>query len=349
MKELAIDSDAQTVGAVGEFGLIERIRRGIASQPGSANNGAVVLGIGDDTAALVVSPGHLLLATCDSQVENVHFRVSTTTPELLGRKALAVNLSDIASMAGVPRFVLVSLGLPPSTPLAFVDGLYAGLRAEAAEFGTAIVGGNIAASPAGIFIDITLLGEVESDRVLRRGGARVGDRLVVTGTPGDSAGGLALLIDASLKCPPVAADELIHRHRCPTPRVAAGRAAGALGHVHAMIDISDGLLADLAHIAEASNVGAVIWAPKLPLSPALVALGRATGLNALEMSLTGGEDYELLLAVAPDGLEITMAAIEHAGVAATEIGEILEAVEGVSVALADGTRRDFARAGFRHF
>lgn len=340
-----MDGSAQTVRDLGEFPLIDRISRGI-----SYRTGGVVTGIGDDTAALRVTPGHLLLATCDVQVEGIHFRVQTTTPELLGRKALAVNLSDIASMAGAPRYALVSLGLPPTTPVAFVDGLYAGLNAEAAEFGVDIVGGNISGSPPEIFIDVTLLGEVEPGRVLHRSGARPGDRLVITGHPGDSAGGLALLLDPSVRCPPEAAEHLKRAHRAPVPRVAAGQAVGETGLAHAMIDVSDGLAGDLGHVAEASGVGAVLWADRIPISPELREAAAALGRDPLDFALHGGEDYELLIAVAPGGEDRVIQAIERAGgVGAAVIGEVVPAERGLSVQLPDGRTLTLRPAGYRHF
>jgi thiamine-monophosphate kinase len=173
---------------IGEFGLIARIARRLPT-PGEG----VVVGIGDDTAALRVSGDRLLLATCDIQLEGHHFLRDKIAPQQLGRKALAINLSDIASMGGRPRYALVSLGLPKDLAVAWVDALYDGLQEEAARFSTSIVGGNITGSPL-ILVDITLLGEVEEERLLRRSGARVGDRLLVTGTLGASGAGLAWLV-----------------------------------------------------------------------------------------------------------------------------------------------------------
>ena len=253
-----------TVRDLGEFPLIDRIKRLLATEP----TVGVVAGIGDDTAALKVAPRHLLLATCDVQVEGVHFLIDRTPPELIGHKTLAVNISDIAAMGGVPRYALVSLGLPPETPVEFVDGLYSGLRAEAEKFGVDVVGGNLAKAKE-IFIDITLLGEIEADRVVYRGGARVGDRIIVTGWPGESAGGLALLLDPTLRVDGHVAERLLARHRQPTPRVEAGRAVGTTRAATAMIDVSDGLVGDLGHIREASGVGAVLWSDLLPISAQL--------------------------------------------------------------------------------
>jgi len=333
------------VRSLGEFPLIDRIKRHIGRP-----SDRVVAGIGDDTAALRITPGNLLLATCDVQVERVHFLVETTTPEMLGRKALAVNLSDVASMAGIPRYALISLGLPPDTPVELVDGLYAGLRAEAVEFATDLVGGNVSSSPPELFVDVTLLGEVETNRVLYRSGARVGDRLVVTGHPGDSAGGLALLLDPSIACPPEVAEPLKRAHRLPVPRVAAGRAVGATGLAHAMIDVSDGLAGDLGHVAEASGVGAVLWADRVPLSSELRQLASILHRDPLEFALHGGEDYELLIAVSPGGEDRVVEAIESQGsVRAAVVWEVVPAERGLSVVYPNGHATPLAAAGYTHF
>ena len=332
------------IHALGEFGLIARISAGAGN-----STGAVVLGIGDDTAALTVSPGRLLLATCDVQVERVHFRRDTASARDIGHKALAVNISDIASMGGIPRFALISLGLPTDTPVAFVDGVYEGIYSLAREHGVDVVGGNMSASPTGIFIDITLLGEIEPNRLLRRAGAHPGQRIIVTGSPGDSAGGLALLLDLSLTCTPAAAEPLLRAHRTPSPRVAAGRAAATAGGATAMIDISDGLASDLAHIAEASEVDAVLWADALPVSAALRELAAAAHRDPLSYTLFGGEDYELLVIVEPEAEQAVLAAVRSTGVAATTIGETTERGRGLHLRHPDGALRPLTEGGFRHF
>lgn len=334
----------RTVQDVGEFGLIDRISLNLAGRTGS-----VVAGVGDDTAALRPTPGRLLLATCDVQVERVHFNLDTTTPELLGRKCLAVNLSDVAAMGGVPRFALVSLGLPKDTPLAVVDGLYAGLRSIADEFDVDVVGGNVSSTPRGIFVDVTVLGEVEPDRVLYRSGARVGDLLIVTGHPGDSAGGLALLLDPEAVCPHDAAERLKAAHRAPVPRVKAGRAIASTGLAHAMIDLSDGLAGDLGHVAAASGVGAILWEDELPLSASLRAAAVGLGRDPLDLALHGGEDYELLVATPRDAADEVLRAIRSAGIDAAVVGEVVPAEQGLSIRGADGALRPLVPVAYRHF
>ncbi len=175
---------------LGEFGLIDRIRRSLP-----ANGSDVVVGIGDDVAVLRGEGEKVLLATCDVQVEGIHFLREAISARDLGHKALAINLSDIASAAGKPRFALVSLGLPRGLDADFIDGLYAGLREEAEPFGVDIIGGNISGTRQGVFIDIFLLGEADRSEVALRSGARVGDAILVTGSLGDAAAGVALLLD----------------------------------------------------------------------------------------------------------------------------------------------------------
>jgi thiamine-monophosphate kinase len=334
----------QTVRDIGEFPLIERIKRLLPAGP----TVGVVAGIGDDTAALKVAPRHLLLATCDVQVEGVHFLLDKTTPEMIGRKTLAVNISDVAAMGGVPRYALISLGLPPETPVEFVDGLYAGFRVVAEQFGVDIVGGNLAKSRQ-LFIDVTLLGEVEPDRPMYRGGARIGDRIIVTGSPGESGGGLALLLDPALSCPPDVAERLLARHQAPTPRVSAGRAVATSGAAHAMIDVSDGLVGDLGHVCEASGVGAVLWSEELPVSDDLRTLGAATGRDPRDWLLFGGEDYELLVVVERERADEVVESIRARGVAATVIGKIVDPERGIVLREADGRERKIERGGYTHF
>lgn len=331
-----------TAADIGEFGLIARLKERFASQ-----GIGIVRGIGDDTAALQVTPGCLLLATTDAAVEGVHFRTATTTPAALGRRALAVNLSDIASMGGVPRWALISLALPLATPLTFVEGLADGLAEEAALYQTEIVGGNLARSLDHISIDITLLGEVAPAQALYRTGARPGDRILATGTLGDSAAGLAILLDQAAPTVP-GADYLISRHRLPTPRMAAGRTIAQSQLATAMIDLSDGLASDLGHLAEASRVGAVIAAGRVPLSPELRLLAQSLGRDPLTWALRGGEDYELLLTAPPDHVPALTSAIQSQGVLVTDIGEIT-AEPGLWLVSPDGQRAPLGDVLWRHF
>lgn len=331
-----------TVADVGEFGVISRLRQRF----GEAGVG-VVRGIGDDTAALQVTPGHLLLATTDAAVEGVHFIRASTTPRALGRRVLAVNLSDVAAMGGIPRWALISFSLPGSTPIQFVDELAEGFGEEAARYQVGIVGGNLARSPERMVLDLTLLGEGEPGRVVYRTGAKAGDRVLVTGTLGDAAAGLAILLGQAPADVP-GADTLIARQQIPTPRVEAGQAIAHSGMATAMIDLSDGLAADLGHLAEDNRLGAIALADSLPLSPALDALARASGHDPLAWALHGGEDYELLLTAPPDCAADLIATLATIGVQLTDVGE-MTATPGLWLQQPDGQHVPLRGASWQHF
>jgi thiamine-monophosphate kinase len=320
----------------GEFALIARLT---ASLPSRAD---VLVGVGDDCAVLDVGSEQALLVTCDSQVEGVHFTLRTATPWEIGRKALAVNLSDIAAMGGEPRYALISLHLPHGAAPEVVEGIYAGLRAEAEAFQTVIVGGNISGTgrAEGLALDITLLGRVERGRALTRGGARVGDTIFLTGYAGESAAGLHTLLYPGHPYPEEARERLRARHRVPLPRVAEGRLLSRLGPalITALIDISDGLSGDLAHICECSGVGARLEAARLPISSELRAVATAAGQDPLQWVLHGGEDYELLFTVAAGHEEEVMAAFRaESETTITPIGEIIAAGEGLRLRRSDGS------------
>jgi thiamine-monophosphate kinase len=296
-----------TVGQIGEKALVRHLRSRIPAGP------SVVVGPGDDAAAVETTA--LTLVTTDVMVEGVHFLTEWCPPRLLGRKALSVNLSDIAAMAGLPRYATVSLCLPPTTPLSFVDGLYDGLLERAAETGVSIVGGNVSVSAAAIIVDVMLLGQ--ADRVLRRGGAQPGDCVVVTGHLGAAAAGLRLLrqgarldADGALLATGVwtgtSAGAVTHCLRAqldPNPPLAFARALAEHDIVRAAMDVSDGLSGDLQAVCEESEVSAWIDAEQVPVDPLALSLERARGGDAFALALHGGEDYQLLLAVPPDRID----------------------------------------------
>lgn len=295
------------VSEVGERALLKQLRSRIPASPG------VVVGIGDDAAA--VETGPLTLITTDCMVEGVHFLQEWCPPRLVGRKALSVNLSDIAAMAGVPRHATVSLCLPAATPMSFVDGLYDGLLERAAETGVTLVGGNVSLTTGPIVVDVTLLGAGE--RLLLRSGAVAGDLIVVTGTLGSAAAGLRLLtqgarldadgaLDATGVWTGSAARALTHCLRAqldPNPPLAFARGLAEHDLVHAAMDLSDGLSGDLRAMCEESDASAWIDSDALPVDPHAASLERARGGDAHSLALHGGEDYQLLFAVAPDRLD----------------------------------------------
>lgn len=331
--EPAMDSSFPTARDVGEFGLIDRIRNLFPQSPPS-----VVVGIGDDVAVLRTSTGRLLLATCDCQIEGVHFTLPAVPARLLGRRAAAVNLSDIAAMGGIPLWALVSLMVPESTAVTAVEEIYRGFGEALNRAGAVLVGGNTARHPERLVIDVTLLGEVEPDRMILRSGARTGDLIVVTGTLGGSRSGLECLLEKVSAVDEAARTAAVQRYRAPEPRLREGRALAASGWVRAMIDVSDGLMGDLGHLCRASRVGAVLYAEAVPVDPACEAVARAVGRDPLEWALYGGEDYELLAAVDPVGFPEIRRALHDAGATACQvIGRIVPEEEGVRCVRPDGT------------
>lgn len=328
---------------LGEFGLIARLTTGGAMRPD------VIAGPGDDAAVLACAPGYELLATCDAVVEGRHFSRAIATPEQTGRRALAINLSDIAAMGGEPLFALVSLVLPDDTTVAWLDGLYAGMRAEASTYGVAIVGGNVAATSGPMVLDIALLGRVASGHALLRSGARPGDRLCVTGRLGAAAAGLLTLAAAPPERVPAPLVESVRTAQLtPQPRIAAGRSLAASGGVTAMLDISDGLAADLGHLCSSSEVGAVVDAVVLPVDAATREVALGYDRDPIELALYGGEDYELLFTVPPADESIALAAVRATGDLAHPIGWITEAKDGIQLRTATGALQPLQLRGWDH-
>ena len=311
----------------GEFDLIARIRARVATRAD------VVLGIGDDAALLAPPPGRQLVVTADTLNDGVHFPRGTS-PADIGWKALAVNLSDLASMGAEPAWCTLSLSLPQSDP-AWIEGFLDGFLDLAGQHDIALVGGDTTRGP--LSIAVTAMGLVEPGRALRRDGARVGDEVWVTGTLGDAAGGLALL-DRE----PVPA--LRARLDRPTPRVAAGRALA--GIATACVDVSDGLLADLGHVCARSHVAARIDVDALPASAALrEAFGEA---DRIALQASGGDDYELCFTAPADAGADIGAVSAQLGLRITRIGRIV-AGEGVHPVDAKSQPWSSPRRGYDHF
>jgi len=344
------------VSELGERGLLLRIRRAVG--PGGPG---VTVGIGDDCAVLSLRHGTGLLATTDLLLENIHFRRAYADPADIGWKALAVNLSDIAAMGGVPRFALVAVACPPDTEVEQIDAFYEGMRLAAAPHGVVVVGGDTSASPDGWLVNVTLLGELEGAPKLRSG-ARTGDLIAVTGALGEAATGLALLEAATgadlhartappalEQVEPALRDRAIRAHLRPTPRVAEGRWLGGNAAVTAMIDLSDGLATDLGHLSAESHVGARVYLDRLPISEAVSSVAAALGRDPIELAASGGEDYELLLTVDPSAFPALAAGLKAAtGTPLAVIGEVLEAKAGVTFLNSRGEAVPVG-SGFEHF
>ena len=325
------------VASLGEFGLIERLRRLVPTDgPG------VMLGIGDDAAVLAFSGP--VVATCDSQVEGVHFTWELCRPEDIGWRALAVNLSDVAAMGGTPRYALISLVLPAQTALPTVEGLYRGIAEIAQAHAVLIVGGNISGTTGPLVVDVTVLGQ--ASRAVTRAGAAPGDGVWVTGTVGKAAAGRFLLAHPGIQIP--GGEALAAAYRRPAPRVEAGKALGALGP-SAMIDTSDGTAGDLLHLVEASGVGVRLDQGRLPVPEGLIQAAEAAGSDPAEWTLQGGEDYELLF-TAGTAFDAQAAAVaRRIGVPVTRIGEILPAAAGRWIQSPGGKTRPLSAQGWDHF
>jgi len=323
---------------LGEFGLIERVRRATPKSRG------VLLGIGDD-AAWVASKFGSLLITSDLLIEGVHFDLKWTSLFALGYKAVAVNLSDIAAMGGTPAYLILSLGIPARFRSEDIDEFYRGIRSLAKKNGVALVGGdtNLADS---LLISACLIGHAPY-RPVTRAGAKIGDDVYVTGTIGDAALALKLLKSKSPQPERGPAAYLLARHHRPTPKVAAGTLLAGERLATAMIDVSDGLLQDLGHICKVSKIGAVLWEEKLPLSPAYRAL---CGKEGTRPALTGGEDYELLFC-APPRNRSRIAKLQHgtADLVMTRIGTCVSARSGITVLDSAGKPLSIRAEGHDHF
>ena len=324
------------ISDIGEFGLIGLIRQWTAHQPGAKS---LILGIGDDAAAWQTR-SEVLLATTDTMVEGVHFLPGDAGS--LGWKLMAANLSDLAAMGGQPQTALVSLALPPTTEVSWVEELYREMLAAAGEHGVALVGGDTVSSPVAV-LTVTLLGRAQGpDRILRRSAARVGDLLAVTGFLGNSEGGLRVLKGLANPGEDTALF-LTAAHLRPKARVAEGQALVALG-IRAAIDISDGLLADAGHLCTESGVAATLEASSLPIHPCL---RNAFPHECLQMAATGGEDYELLFSAPAELIEQSHKALS---VPVTVIGRVESGPPGKVVLLGtDGSPVQLPRGGWEHF
>jgi thiamine-monophosphate kinase len=343
-------------GGAPEFDLIDRIRSRVTTRDD------VVLGIGDDAALLQVPAGQQLVVAMDTLNAGVHFPLDTA-PADIGWKALAVNLSDLAAMGAQPAWCTLSLSLPQADA-GWLDAFLDGFLGLATLHRVALVGGDTTRGP--LSVCVTVHGFVEHGRGLRRDGARVGDDVWVSGTPGDAAGALALLLSlpqgegegpkpdgdrpagaSSAKLPSREVEPLeTLRARLdrPAPRIAAGTALA--GVANACIDVSDGLLADLGHVAWASGVAIEVGLDALPVSPALRSAFERD--RRLELQATGGDDYELCFTAAPGHRARILALAETLQLPLTRIGRVLDG-EGVHAMSADGAPWHASRTGYVHF
>ena len=321
------------VSELGEFGLIDLL----AKMAGGGDE-RLLIGIGDDAAAWQ-GDDSIQLASVDSFVEGVHFTSETTPWQEVGWKALAVNLSDIAAMGGIPRYALVALSLPDDSQVEDVAALYSGMLKLAKQYGVTIVGGDISRAPL-VAIAITILGSSPTQKILTRSSAQAGEIVAVTGQLGAAAAGMELLKNKR-NLDPKADTRLKNAFLHPTPRIAEGLLLVEQG-VKTAIDISDGLVADLNQICKASQVGARLEVERVPVEPAVKT---AFSERALELALSGGEDYELLFTA---GAKIIERVRKAASCPVTAIGEIT-AGKGLTLVDKEGNPFKLAKAGWEHF
>ncbi len=326
---------------IGEFGLIEKIKAVVAAPAQD-----LVLGIDDDAAVVATAEGdRYVLLSCDALHEGVHFDLRYFSFFDVGWRLAAANLSDVAAMCGEPRWALVTASLPDPLAVADVEECFRGMRALCDRYATFLVGGDLAASPDRLCLSMFVLGEVERDRLVTRAGARVGDAVFVTGNLGAAQAGLRLLQAGR------SGDDFqgcVEKHRRPQPRVAEARFLAEACELHAMIDVSDGLAGDLAHICRLSRVGAVVYEEALPIDRETRAVAEEFGDSTLDYALHGGEDFELLF-TAPATCEVAQRFQERFELPCTCVGEIVSAAEGLTLQTRSGKRVPLRAQGYEHF
>lgn len=341
---------------IGEFGLIDRIKNIV-----NTSSVELIAGIGDDAAAFRSSKDHLTLVTTDALIEGVHFDLDYFTFYQLGWRALAVNLSDIAAMAGRPKYAVFSLGLSEKTQVESVEEFYRGAKELGDKFQTAIIGGDTTQSPDRLFVCLTVVGEVEENKLTRRSGARVGDAVFVTGTLGGAHAGLQLL--KSNNNPPLGelkegvssrADSkhsvLIEKHLSPQPRINEARFLVQNFAIHSMIDISDGLTSEINHICKQSEVGAFLSAEEIPIDSTTQEAADLFKEKPLIYALRGGEDFELLFTASEDVAdELQKKFREKFEFACTKIGAIKPPQDGITLKTLDGKFVPILAKGYEHF
>lgn len=344
---------------LGELGIIEKFYRRFSEQ-----GAKITLGIGDDAAALETPEKSLLLITTDIMIEGIHFKREYFTPQLLARKSLAINLSDIAAMGGEPHYFLLNLSLPGNLDTNFLEAFIDGLLEEANRYNVSLIGGDTSSSKKEIIISLTLLGQAKKGQIVSRSKAKPGHYLYVSGDIGRSAAGLSLLkAGYRLKDERVLregisinkeeeklAKQCLVAHLIPSPRLELGRMLATEGLAHAMIDLSDGISRDLSHICRLSKCGAIINKDMLPIAEATSYWAEKLHLSPFDLALNGGEDYELLFAIPAEKEEKLQNLIKAKRLASiTRIGEIVEEKMGIKISQPEGESIPLADRGYDHF
>jgi len=331
-----------TVGDVSERDLVARIQRHLATPPDW-----VLVGIGDDAAVVEPERNRVEVLTVDALVDGVHFDRAFVPPDAIGHRALAVNLSDLASMGASPRLALLSMALPASLPLDDFDGIASGFAALASRHRMHLVGGNLTRTPGPLTLDVTLLGTVKRRQALTRAGARPGDEVYVSGSIGAAVAGLAALREGGSHQPPGASRQsLVERYLRPVPRVRLGTLLARNRAASACIDLSDGLGDGVQRLAHDSGIGVTVEAETLPIDADTRSQFAAAGCDPVMAAIAGGDDYELLFTVRPRTRHRLRAAARHADVPLTRIGVCTERRD---VVLLRSGAPEAMPAGYSHF
>jgi len=332
-----------TIQQTGEEGLISAIQTWCCKEDDS-----VITGIGDDAAVFRTDEDKVMLITTDMLIEHVHFLPQFPSPLDLGYKSLAVNLSDIAAMGGIPNYAFYSLGLPKTTSEEWIKKLYSGALQLAGRNCVSILGGDTCRSGNEVIISVTVTGECPPDQILRRSDALPGDRIYVTGNLGSSAAGLKNYLVPQQVADTVK-EHLFVSHCRPVPCIKEGRVLASSGLVNAVIDISDGLSTDLGHICKDSKTGAKIFKENIPISPELHRYCKVEGKNPLDYAIYGGEDYALLFTVPLEDAETLVDLFhQHQLFEPVCIGEIIEG-QKINLISPDGESEFLKAGGFSHF
>lgn len=325
---------------IGEFGFIDRIKAGCLIREKD-----VIKAIGDDCCVFRTSGKLVSLLTTDMLVENIHFLRDTIPPFKLGRKIMAVNISDIAAMGGTPKEAVISIAVPDSIEVEYLDVLYDGMKEMAREFDVNLLGGNTTSEPEHLVINVALIGEAAEDEVLYRSGAKAGDIVFLSGPVGSSAAGLDILLN---KRPVDTFCELLNAHYDPYPQIRAGRIIAGLKLAHSLIDVSDGVASDLGHICDESGVGAIIEEDKIPVSEMFKKYIEKYNLDFERLALHVGEDYVLLGTASGESAGFLARALKSQDCQFIVIGKIT-ADPGIKLAGRDGSSRQIRASGYNHF
>lgn len=325
---------------IGEFGFIDRIKPGcLIRQAG------VIKGIGDDCCVFRKSNDMVTVFTTDMLVENIHFLRHTMPPYLLGRKSLAVNLSDIAAMGAIPKEAVVSIAIPGNVEVEYLDSIYDGMKSMAREFDVNLLGGDTTSSPEHLVINIALIGEAPEKEILYRSGARAGDVIFLTGLVGSSAAGLDILLSRRIFD---GQKELLEAHYNPYPHVKAGRIIAGSNAASSLIDVSDGVASDLGHLCCESQLGAIIEKEKMPVADLVRRYCENFKLDFEYLTLHVGQDYVLLGTVKEDSAQNLKEALNSRGCEFYPIGQMVQE-KGIKIRSGDGSLREIEAAGYNHF